>query len=43
VTGDAHGIKKGWFFWPYNFDPLWLKTCDGFEQKEVKSAKGQER
>ena len=33
VTGDPHGVKMGWFFWPYNFDPLWLKTCDGFEEK----------
>jgi hypothetical protein len=23
----------GWFFWPYNFDPRWLKSCDGFEPK----------
>lgn len=30
VTGDAHGIRRGWFFWPYNFDPTWLKSCDGF-------------
>jgi len=33
VTGDSHGIKNGWFNWPWNFDPTWLKTCKGFEQK----------
>ena len=34
VVGDSHGIKMGWFYWPYNFDPVWLKECDGFEKKE---------
>jgi len=36
VTGDPHGIRMGWFNWPYNFDPTWLKTCNGFESKETK-------
>ncbi|MFI5304329.1 MAG: hypothetical protein ACHQYP_05970 [Nitrospiria bacterium] len=30
VKGNAHGIKNGWFKWPYNFDPTWLISCDGF-------------
>jgi len=34
VQGDPHGIKSGWFFWPYNFDPVWLENCDGFTSKE---------
>ena len=34
VTGDIHAVKAGWFFWPYNFDPVWLLTCDGFEEKQ---------
>ena len=33
VIGDPHGIKSGWFFWPYNFDPCWLVSCDSFKQK----------
>ena len=33
VTGNPVGIKGGWFFWPMNFDPTWLVSCDGFEQK----------
>ena len=33
VSGNPHGIKNGWFFWPINFDPVWLETCDGFEPK----------
>ena len=34
VKGDEYGISQGWFNWPYNFDPVWLKSCDGFEEKE---------
>jgi hypothetical protein len=33
VKGNAHGIRSGWFFWPVNFDPVWLESCDGFEKK----------
>lgn len=36
VKGNLHGIKNGWFFWPVNFDPVWLDYCDGFEQKTDK-------
>ena len=31
VKGDLVGIKKGWFAWPHNFDPLWLLECDSFK------------
>lgn len=36
VVGRGHGINKGWFLWPINFDPVWLVSCDGFkpEQKD---------
>jgi len=34
VVGDPHGIRNGWFNWPWNFDPVWLQSCDGFEEKE---------
>ncbi len=34
VTGSQHGIRKGWFNWPWNFDPVWLETCDGFEARD---------
>lgn len=30
VVGNDHGIRMGWFNWPYNFDPTWLETCDGY-------------
>ncbi len=35
VSAVEHGVKKGWFFWPFNFDPVWLVTCDGFIPKQV--------
>lgn len=31
IKGNPHGIKNGWFYWPFNFDPLWLEECNGFE------------
>ena len=34
IMGSEHGIKSGWFYWPLNFDPVWLETCNGFEGKE---------
>jgi hypothetical protein len=33
VTGNEYGRRSGWFNHPSNFDPVWLETCDGFEQK----------
>ena len=35
IRGDAIGIRRGWFFWPTNFDPVWLRTCNGFEPRET--------
>ena len=34
VVGCQTGINGGWFNWPYNFDPTWLDSCDGFSDKE---------
>lgn len=32
MTGDEHGMRNGWFAYPYNFDPVWrTKECDNFE------------
>ncbi len=33
VKGNKTGIKGGWFWWPLNFDPIWVDECDGFEKK----------
>jgi hypothetical protein len=27
------GVRNGWFNFPWNFDPVWLESCDGFEAK----------
>lgn len=34
VEVNPHGIKNGWVYFPYNFDPVWVNGCDGFEKKE---------
>ena len=33
VTANETGIRRGWFFHPYNFDPVWLLICTGFKKK----------
>ena len=33
IRANPHGVKKGWFSWPVNFDPVWLENCDGFKEK----------
>ena len=34
IVGNPHGIKHGWFNWPFNFDPRWLENCDGYTERE---------
>lgn len=34
IRADPHGVKMGWFHWPVNFDPTWLRNCDGFSAKD---------
>lgn len=34
VSGDPTARARGWFLWPVNFDPVWLRSCLGFEKKE---------
>ena len=34
MTGNPHGISNGWFFYPFNFDPIWMtKKCSNYEPK----------
>ena len=33
VEGAELGIKKGYFMWPFNFDPRWLVKCDGYVKR----------
>jgi hypothetical protein len=32
IKANNHGILKGWFNWPVNFDPVWLENCKGFKE-----------
>ena len=34
VVGHPHGIARGWFGHPFNFDPRWLQSCTGFSAKD---------
>lgn len=34
IVGHHHGVRNGWFFWPFDFDPTWLLSCNGFEPVE---------
>lgn len=42
MTGDRHGIKEGWFMYPFLFDPVWKTSlCGNFAfHKSVKHAVG---
>lgn len=34
MTGNPHGIRKGWFVYPFIYDPVWkTKLCDNYESK----------
>lgn len=37
VGANAYGVAQGWCFWPINFDPLWIISCDGFEPRQQKT------
>jgi hypothetical protein len=37
IRGHPHGVVQGWFLWPFNFDPVWLESCNGFTPKEDKA------
>lgn len=30
---DARGVRHGWANWPFNFDPVWVEACEGYEEK----------
>lgn len=33
VSGRPHGIREGWFYWPFDFAPVWLVSCDGYSAR----------
>lgn len=33
MTGNRHGIRNGWFFYPMVFDPGWkTKLCSNYKE-----------
>jgi hypothetical protein len=33
MTGHPHGVRNGWFLYPFNFDPVWkAKACANYEE-----------
>jgi len=32
VKINPHGLKNGWANHPFNFDPIWIEECEGFEE-----------
>jgi len=35
MTGDPHGIRNGWFYYPMLFDPTWkTKMCANYKKKD---------
>jgi hypothetical protein len=39
MTGDPHGIKKGWFMYPFMFDPVWKTSpCANHEPSTPKQS-----
>ena len=35
IKANYHGIKNGWFNFPWNFDPLWLEECKGWTKEAI--------
>lgn len=33
VTVNRHGYEHGWATWPFDFDPIWIDSCDSFKPK----------
>lgn len=32
VKVNAHGFRNGWAYWPLDFDPVWIESCDCFNK-----------
>jgi hypothetical protein len=40
IRAEKHGVVSGWFMWPVNFDPIWLRNCNGFTPKDSGETNG---
>jgi hypothetical protein len=43
IEAVPHGVARGWFLWPVNFDPTWLVRCDGFTPRDGAASPGEDR
>ena len=34
VVGNLMGVKRGWFRWPMDYDPVCLQECDSWTDEE---------
>ena len=34
IQSHPTGLKRGWFMWPANFDPIWLENCEGWKERK---------
>lgn len=42
--GDPHGIRNGWYLFPFNFDPTWgPDECQQFDSKGDQQDDSQEQ
>lgn len=32
VKLNNYGVKNGWADWPINFDPVWVESCEFFNE-----------
>jgi len=37
INVREHGVKNGWFMFPFLFDPIWAENCTGFIPNDWKS------
>jgi hypothetical protein len=35
VQINDHSFNNGWASWPFDFDPIWIDSCDSHLQKEI--------
>ena len=42
VGMNPHGVQNGWGFWPLEFDPIWVESCNGYSQDPADRFQGGE-
>jgi len=42
ISANPHGVRHNWFQWPFDFDPVWLTNCEGFEEVNTDATQPQQ-